>query len=145
FFIKAWERVIGLAGTISEGTKLELLHQSIKGSGRKIADAYVNGVKTSYPGLKEYLRTTYELSTQCRRVKVLKRYNALKLNSQPSLTDFKKFQAQWILACQQLAELGIGLEDNKKTLDFLEKLPIEITRYVNLQYKEVIEKVDIDR
>ncbi|KAF4672650.1 hypothetical protein FOL46_008616, partial [Perkinsus olseni] len=89
FFIKGWERVVGLAGNINEGTKLELLHQSIKGSGKKIADAYVNGVKTSYAGLKEYLQATYELSPQCRRVRVLKRYNSLRLANQPSLTDFK--------------------------------------------------------
>ncbi|KAF4647441.1 AP-1 complex subunit sigma-1A, partial [Perkinsus olseni] len=145
FFIKGWERVVGLAGNINEGTKLELLHQSIKGSGKKIADAYVNGVKTSYAGLKKYLQATYELSPQCRRVRVLKRYNSLRLANQPSLTDFKKFQAQWVLLCQQLSELSVGLDDNKKALDFLEKLPDEITRYIHLQYKDAIEKFDIQK
>ncbi|KAF4652977.1 hypothetical protein FOL46_009411, partial [Perkinsus olseni] len=120
FFIKGWERVVGLAGKINEGTELELSHQGIKGSGRKIVDAYVNGVKTSYAGLKNCLQTTYELSTQCRR-------------------------AQWVLRGQQLSELKIGLEDNKKVLDFLEKLPAKITRYVHLQYKDVIDTLNIQK
>ncbi|KAF4751929.1 hypothetical protein FOZ62_020138, partial [Perkinsus olseni] len=142
-FLGEWKRVIQLAGSnLSEDAQLELLRQSMKGSAGKVASVYFNGTKLSLDGLVKHLSSIYEKTTEARKGVLLKRFKELKLKSQPNVIEFNAFFAEWLLLDQQLKEVGISIDGSQQTMDFLDKLPTDIAKFISLQPKRV-EMMDI--